>query len=115
MALALLSLLEETLHLMHCHRATILETIAAYKTLATNHIYAAVWKLAISGLIICRRADPSACPSRRSPSRPGGDRHRSRLCGGPGHRPLGGAPRQQVRQLATLATQMCAGKHPDKP
>ena len=32
-ATALLGLLEETLHLMHCHRATILEKVAAYKSL----------------------------------------------------------------------------------
>jgi hypothetical protein len=32
-AAALLNLLEETLHLMHCHRATILEKVAAYKSL----------------------------------------------------------------------------------
>jgi hypothetical protein len=30
-ATALLGLLEETLQLMHCHRATILEKVAAYK------------------------------------------------------------------------------------
>ena len=35
-ALALLSLLEETLHLMHRHRATILEKVAADQTLETN-------------------------------------------------------------------------------
>jgi|SRR5689334_4838442 hypothetical protein len=32
-AAALLQLLQETLHLMHCHRATILEKVAAYKSL----------------------------------------------------------------------------------
>jgi len=32
-AAALLNLLEETLHLMYCHRATILEKVAAYKSL----------------------------------------------------------------------------------
>lgn len=32
-AVALLHLLQETLHLMHCHRATILEKVAAYRSL----------------------------------------------------------------------------------
>src|SRR5262245_7218010 len=32
-AVALLGLLEETLHLMHWHRATILEKVAAYESL----------------------------------------------------------------------------------
>jgi predicted outer membrane protein len=35
-ATALLGLLEETLHLMHSHRATILEKVAAYKTLEVS-------------------------------------------------------------------------------
>jgi hypothetical protein len=36
-ATALLGLLEQTLHLMHCHRATILEKVAAYKNLGLSH------------------------------------------------------------------------------
>ena len=35
-AAALLSLFEETLHLMHWHRATILEKVAAYQSLAVS-------------------------------------------------------------------------------
>jgi hypothetical protein len=35
-ATALLGLLEQTLHLMHWHRATILEKVAAYKSLGLN-------------------------------------------------------------------------------
>jgi hypothetical protein len=36
-ATALLGLLEQTLHLMHWHRATILEKVAAYKGLGLRH------------------------------------------------------------------------------
>jgi hypothetical protein len=40
-ATALLRLIQETLQLMHCHRATILEKVAAYKSLGLQQKHAA--------------------------------------------------------------------------